>query len=155
MTFWRCLIAHSYSHSLTTFCAPQWASKRWWPAGRSVDLQIAAARVRTLVRRAARRRERRPCPSRRYPERSAVIKLVLGLVLKALIPVFKKNHRHDASEEGHPPSPAPPPINGLCNSRLCRPRPRPLRLRPSCLGAESVRVVCFTAAARYSSPDPL
>ena len=29
--------------------------------------------------------------------------------------------------------PRPPPINGLCNSRLCRPRLRPLRLRPPCL----------------------
>ena len=37
-----------------------------------------------------------------------------------------------------------PPINGLCNSRLCRPRLRPLRLRPSCLGARRACALCVS-----------
>ena len=42
--------------------------------------------------------------------------------------------------------PRHPSINGLCNSRLCRPRLRPLRLRPSCLGARRACALCVSQA---------
>ena len=39
------------------------------------------------------------------------------------------------------------PINGLCNSRLCRPRLRPLRLRPSCSGGRACALCVFHSSS--------
>ncbi len=48
-----------------------------------------------------------------------------------------------------------PPINGLCNSKLCRPRLRPLRKRPPCLGVQRACALCVSQPMfRISQQQP-
>jgi hypothetical protein len=86
------------------------------------------------------------------PPSIAIEALVLGGPECVRVVVHSSSSRPIVTLGGRvTPSPAPPPINGLCNSRLCRPRLRPLRLRPSCLGA--ARRACALCVSLWGSSE--